>query len=184
MWMWTHKKGFIFLSFSLFLVLQCSRIIHCGRASVNDYVVECLQASTPFSLLWINATEFNLKDPPASCGLHLHTHIQYNITIWLNWTQVNLFCCYHFIIIWCVVMRTMQTPSFLCVSKNEKQQANIFFRVTLCCCCHTHDTTQHSTAEKHTTQHNTILIHTMSSLLCERISHSVPIACCIRKYLL
>lgn len=172
-----HRKTFHF-SFLFRLVLQCLRIIHCGRASVNDYVVECLQASTPFSLLWINATELNLKDLPAgSCGPHTHTSAHARIRtynkIWLNWIeQVNLFCCYRFIIIWCVLLceQCKCLPFCMWVCRRMKSNKQTFSFGWHCVAV----LSQYHTAPhriKHRT-HNTYTAHNVMSFVWKRNSHS------------
>lgn len=90
------------------------------------------------SLLWINATEFNLKDLPASCQCVRSVTNE----------QQTFFCCYRFIIIWCAVMRTMRTPSLFCWVASNKQHISFWWHYCYyfwCCCfcCHTrHNYTQ------------------------------------------
>lgn len=129
---------------------------------------------------WIWKTYQQDRVDPAHTQARTHARTRTYNKIWLNWIeQVNLFCCYRFIIIWCVLLceQCKRLPFlYVSVSKNEKQQANIFFWVTLCCCV---VTIPHRTSS-HIAQNTQYLYGTQCHVFC--VKEKFPLPFPLQKY--
>lgn len=133
--------------FFLSLFSFTSKNIHCVRASVNDYVVGCLQALTPFlcyELMQQNWIQKTYQHHVCKCGCNKHPFLLLSFH-------------HHLVVLLCEQFKCLSFHFSFCYSLvvGKKQQANISFKLhtlphyaavfcelySICCSCQTIITT-------------------------------------------